>query len=90
MSDTNTRRQHTGKVDALNLAFSLCLCYSLYIALMRSWIRRGTFGVHDLIALAAILVTQGHTGSSYAALMFGSEKLWIEVSSSGKLTELIP
>ena len=86
MSDTPS--QHIGHVDALNLTVSLCLCYTLCIALTRLWIRRGIFGVDDSVVLIATLVTLGHTGSSYAALALGLGKPWSEVSSSGKLQEL--
>jgi hypothetical protein len=85
--DTDTPRQYMGHVDALNLTVSLCLCYTLYIALTRLRIRRGAFRVDDLVVLAATLVTHGHTGSRYAALALESGKLWSEVNSSSKLTE---
>ena len=88
MSDTDTPSQHTGRVEALNLTISLCICYTLCIALVRLWIRRGAFGVDDLVVLAATLATLGHTGTSYAALSLGLGKPWSEIGNSGKLPEL--
>lgn len=88
MSDTDTLSQHIGHVDALNLTVSLCLCYTLCIALVRLWIRLGSFGTDDLVVLSATSVTLGHTGTSYAALASGLGKSWSEISDTGKLTEL--
>jgi hypothetical protein len=88
MSDTDTLSQHTGHVDALNLTVSLCLCYTLCIALTRLWIRRGAFGLDDVVVLIATLVTLGHTGTSYAALAYGLGEPWSEISNGGKLPKL--
>jgi hypothetical protein len=88
MSDTDAPSHHIGHVDALNLTVSLCLCYTLCIALTRLWIRRGVFGLDDLVVLIATLVTLGHTGTSYAALAFGLGKPWSEINNGGKLPEL--
>jgi hypothetical protein len=68
--------QHPGYVDALTLAVSLCLTYTLCIACVRIWIRRGTFGYDDLIVLVATVTTLGHTGSSYVALANGLGLQW--------------
>ena len=88
MSDTDTLSQHIGHVDALNLTVSICLCYTLCIALTRFWIRRGVFGFDDLVVLAATLVTLGHTGTSYAVLSYGLGKPSMEIGRSDKLPEL--
>jgi hypothetical protein len=88
MSDTDTFSQHIGHADALNLTVSLCLCYTLCIALTRLWIRKGAFGFDDAVVFAATLVTLSHTGTSYAALSYGLGKPWSEVGSSGKLPEV--
>ena len=88
MSDTDTLSQHINRVDALNLTVSICLCYTLCIALTRFWIRRGVFGFDDLVVLAATLVTLGHTGTSYAALSYGLGKPSMEIGRSDKLPEL--
>jgi hypothetical protein len=86
MSDSPSH--HIGHVDALNLTVSLCLCYTLCIALVRLWIRRGAFGVDDLVVLAATLVTLGHTGSSYAGLAAGLGKPWTDIRESKDLAKL--
>ena len=80
--------QHIGHVDALNLTVSLCLCYTICIALVRLWIRRGAFGVDDLVILVATFVTLSHTGTSYAALANGLGKPWTDIKASKDLTNL--
>jgi hypothetical protein len=68
--------QHLGHVDVLNLTVSLCLCYTICIALVRLWIRRGAFGIDDVVVLVATAVTLSHTGTSYIALADGLGKPW--------------
>ena len=87
MSDS-PNQHHVGHVDAVNLTVSLCLCYTICIALVRLWIRRGAFGVDDLIVLVATVVTLSHTGSSYAALADGLGKPWIDIKASKDLAKL--
>lgn len=89
MSDTeDTPSKQYGHVDVVNLTVSLCLCYTLCIALVRLWIRRGAFGVDDLVVLFATLVTLGHTGSSYAALAKGLGKPWNDIADDPELNDL--
>jgi len=88
MSDSPNQHQHVGHVDAVNLTVSLCLCYTICIALVRLWIRRGAFGVDDLVVLVATVVTLSHTGSSYAALADGLGKPWIDIKASKDLAKL--
>jgi len=79
---------HIGHVDALNLTVSLCLCYTICIALVRLWIRRGAFGIDDLVVLVATVVTLSHTGTSYAALADGIGKPWIDIKANKDLAKL--
>lgn len=79
---------HIGHIDAVNLTVSLCLCYTLCIALVRLWIRRGAYGIDDLVVLVATLFTLGHTGSSYAALADGLGKPWDALEESQDLPNL--
>lgn len=88
MSDSPDQHPHVGHVDAVNLTVSLCLCYTICIALVRLWIRRGAFGVDDLVVLVATVVTLSHTGSSYAALADGLGKPWIDIKASKDLAKL--
>lgn len=74
MSDS--LNQHIGYVDAATLTVSLCLTYTICIGCVRIWIRRGAYGVDDLVVLLAMVITLGHTGSSYAALANGLGKPW--------------
>jgi hypothetical protein len=80
--------QHIGHVDALNLTVSLCLCYTICIALVRLWIRRGAFGVDDLVVLVTTVVTLSHTGTIYAALADGMGKPWMDIKASKDLAAL--
>lgn len=86
MSDTAS--QHIGHIDTLNLTVSLYLCYTLCIALVRLWIRRGAFGVDDLVVLFATLVTLGHTGTSYAAMAYGLGKPLAIIRRDESIAEL--
>lgn len=61
---------------------SLCLCFTVCIALLRVWIRRSAYGVDDVVIGIATLVSLGHTGSSYAALASGLGGKWTTISSS--------
>ena len=88
MSESPNQHQHVGHVDAVNLTVSLCLCYTICIALVRLWLRRGAFGVDDLVVLVATVVTLSHTGSSYAALADGLGKPWIDIKASKDLAKL--
>ncbi|KAM0705577.1 hypothetical protein Q7P35_006936 [Cladosporium inversicolor] len=87
MSDS-PNQHHVGHVDAVNLTVSLCLCYTICIALVRLWTRRGAFGVDDLVVLVATVVTLSHTGSSYAALADGLGKPWEDIKASKDLAKL--
>ena len=77
-----------GYVSALNLTVSLCLTYTLCIAGVRVRIRKGVFGVDDLVVLFATIATLGHTGSSYAALADGLGKPWAHLESETDLKSL--
>ncbi|KAL8668498.1 MAG: hypothetical protein Q9168_006873 [Polycauliona sp. 1 TL-2023] len=61
----------TRRVDAVKVAISLCLCYTLLIALLRLWIRRNLYGPDDWVALAATVVAVGQFGAGYAAVHTG-------------------
>lgn len=85
MADSNNPE---GYVRALNLTVSLCLTYTLCIACVRIWIRKGVFGVDDLTVFLATLATLGHTGSSYAALANGLGKPWAHLKSETDMESL--
>ncbi|SMQ46407.1 unnamed protein product [Zymoseptoria tritici ST99CH_3D7] len=74
------QRQAYGDVVAFTI--SLCLCFTVCIALLRVWIRRSAYGVDDVVIGIATLVSLGHTGSSYAALASGLGGKWTTISSS--------
>lgn len=69
--------------DVVAFTISLCLCFTVCIALLRVWIRRNAYGSDDIVIGVATLVSLGHTGSSYAALSAGLGGKWSTISSEG-------
>jgi len=86
MSDTLNK--HLGYVDAATLTVSLCLTYTICVACVRIWIRRGAFGIDDVVVLLATIITLGHTGSSYVALTDGLGKPWANLLEEDRLVNL--
>jgi hypothetical protein len=80
--------RHPGYVDALTLAVSLCLTYTLCIACVRIWIRKGQFGYDDLIVFVATITTLGHTGSSYVGIANGLGRSWPDMQEEYHLEKL--
>ncbi|KAK5131889.1 hypothetical protein LTR08_000477 [Meristemomyces frigidus] len=80
--------QHVGYQDSLNLTISLCLTYTLCIACVRIWIRKGAFGADDLVIAAATILTLCHSAASYAALASGLGTPWSSLAKTGDLRSL--
>lgn len=80
--------QQEGYEDALNLTISLCLTYTLCIACVRIWIRKGSFGSDDLVIAVATLVTLCNSAASYAALAKGLGTSWSRLKQSGTISSL--
>jgi hypothetical protein len=75
--------------DAVAFTISLCLCFTVCIALLRVWIRRNAYGSDDLVIGVATLVSLGHTASSYVALSAGLGGKWNSISrDKDELAEL--
>jgi hypothetical protein len=68
--------------DAVAFTVSLCLCFTVCIALLRVWIRRNAYGVDDIVIGLATFVSLGHTGSSYVALAMGLGGKWTSISKN--------
>ena len=81
-------RQRHGFVDSLNLVVSLCLVYTICIACVRIWIRRGSYGTDDLVIAIGTLVTLCNSGTSYAALANGLGKKWEDLQGQDDLASL--
>lgn len=56
------------RVEALKVAVSLCLCYTLCIAFLRVYIRRNLYILDDWIALGATVVSIGQYAAVYVAI----------------------
>ncbi|KAF2724449.1 hypothetical protein K431DRAFT_318224 [Polychaeton citri CBS 116435] len=74
-------RKHLGYSDGLNLALSLCLTYSVCVAGLRTWIRRGNYGSDDLVILIATIITIVHIVCAYIALRQGLGQSENDISS---------
>lgn len=77
-----------GYVNPLAFTISLCLCFTLCMALLRVWIRRNAYGPDDAVIGVATLVSLGHTGSGYAALLAGLGKPWSSIKFEDGLARL--
>lgn len=77
-----------GYSNAVDLTISLCLTYTLCIAGIRVWVRRGTYGVDDIVVAAATLVSLGHTAADYVALYYGLGTAWRHVLAKHELDAL--
>lgn len=77
-----TARHRIGYADALKLTTSLCLCYTLIVAGLRTWIRRSIYGVDDVVITVATLISLGHFTANYAALNYGAGDPWKSISKN--------
>lgn len=77
-----------GYQDALNLVVSLCLIYTLCIACVRIWIRRGSYGTDDLVIAIGTIITLCNSGANYAALANGLGTKWPSLRESESLPDL--
>ncbi|KAK5723232.1 hypothetical protein LTR15_004929 [Elasticomyces elasticus] len=71
--------QRPGKQDALNLTISLCLTYTLCVAGVRVWIRKGSFGLDDAVIGLSTIVTLCHYATSYVGLSQGLGSSWQQI-----------
>jgi hypothetical protein len=60
-----------GFENSLNFTVSLCLIFTVSVAAIRFWIRRGLYGIDDFIIAVGTILSLARTGTSYAALQFG-------------------
>jgi hypothetical protein len=80
--------EHQGYEDALNLTISLCLTFSLCIACVRIWIRKGAFGIDDFVIAVATAITLGNAAASYVSLADGMGLPWFKLQRSDSLSSL--
>lgn len=79
---------HLGFSDSVNVTVSLCLTYTLLLSCVRIWIRKGAFGVDDLVIAIATLVSFGHTAADYVALANGLGTPWAHILDDENLSSL--
>jgi hypothetical protein len=60
-----------GFKNSLNFTISLCLIFTVSVAAVRFWIRRGQYGIDDFIIAIGTILSLARSGTSYAALQFG-------------------
>ena len=75
-------RHRIGYADGLKFTTSLCLCYTLLVAGLRTWVRRSGYGVDDILITVATLICLGLFGSIYAALNYGAGDPWKSIPRS--------
>ena len=80
--------RHLGFSDSVNLTVSLCLTYVLCVSGIRLWIRKGAFGVDDIVTAIATFIFFGHTAADYVALANGLGKPWEDILSNENLSSL--
>jgi len=80
--------EHQGYEDALNLTISLCLTFSLCIACVRIWIRKGAFGIDDFVIAVATTIALGNSAASYVSLADGMGLPWSKLQRSDSLSSL--
>ncbi len=80
--------RHLGFSDAVNVTISICLTYTLLLACMRIWIRKGAYGVDDIVIAIATLVSFGHTAADYADLSSGLGMPWAQLVDNKNLISL--
>jgi hypothetical protein len=75
MAETH-REGRLGFEDTLNFTNTLCIAYTLCSAILRGWIRRGIYGIDDLVIAAATFSTLGFFAANYVALEHSAGKPW--------------
>jgi hypothetical protein len=81
MAETH-REGRLGFEDTLNFANTLCVAYILCSAILRGWIRRGIYGIDDLVIAAATFSTLGFFAANYVALENSAGKPWHYIEAS--------
>lgn len=68
-----------GYENAVSFTISLCLVFTICVAIIRYWIRKHALGSDDAVIGAATLVAFGHIGASYASYAAGLGKPWSSI-----------
>jgi len=78
------RKGRVGYEDTLNFVNSLCLTYVLCSAILRGWIRRGIYGIDDIIVAVATLASLAFAGAVYVTLGHDAGKPWYQIAKDGE------
>jgi hypothetical protein len=81
MAETH-RTGRLGFEDTLNFTNPLCVAYTLCSAILRGGIRRGIYGIDDVVIAVATCSTLGFFAANYVALENGAGKPWHYVEAS--------
>ena len=82
------RNHRLGYEDSLNLTTSICLTYTLCVAILRGWVRRSIYGVDDIVIGVATIIVIGHFASDYLALNYGAGKPWHNIVEQDQIAGL--
>jgi hypothetical protein len=83
MAETH-REGRLGFEDTLNFTNTLCVAYTLCSAILRAWIRRGIYGIDDVVIAVATCSTLGFFAANYVALENGAGKPWNSIDHQVK------
>jgi hypothetical protein len=81
MAETH-REGRLGFEDTLNFTNTLCVAYTLCSAILRAWIRRGIYGIDDVVIAVATCSTLGFFAANYVDLENGAGKPWHYIEAS--------
>ncbi|KAK3117304.1 hypothetical protein LTR53_001485 [Teratosphaeriaceae sp. CCFEE 6253] len=77
-----------GYEDALSLTVSLCLVYTLCMAGVRVWIRKGSFGLDDIVVGLSTIIALCHYATSYIGLAQGLGGPWSGIEDGRAVSRL--
>lgn len=52
-------------------------------AVLRGWIRRGIYGIDDMVVAVATVASLAHAGATYVALAHGGGNPWLLIQAAG-------
>ncbi|USW48102.1 hypothetical protein Slin15195_G014210 [Septoria linicola] len=77
-----------GYQNAVSFTISLCMVFTICVAIIRFWIRKHAYGVDDAIIGAATIISLGQLGASYASYAAGLGKPWSRIADEHNLQML--
>ncbi|GIZ40553.1 hypothetical protein CKM354_000388700 [Cercospora kikuchii] len=77
-----------GYQNAVSFTISICLVFTICVAIIRLWIRRHAYGSDDAIIAAATITSLGQIGASYVSYAKGLGKPWTRIAVQDDLRNL--